>query len=118
MLIVMLERMLSFLAPAVPCPIPMVLYTRKNCGLCDKVKAEIELASPREPYSLTLVDVDSDPDLAREYGNSVPVLWIAGRVAFKGLLTAPEFRRKFDRLAADFRRAELLSKALASGKGS
>ena len=41
-----------------------------------------------------------------------------GRVAFKGLLTAPEFRRKFDRLAADFRRAELLSKALANGKGS
>jgi hypothetical protein len=120
MLIAMLERIFSFLLPDVPSPIPMVLYTRKDCGLCDKMKAEIELAVPREPYSLTLVDVDSDPELAREFGSSVPVLWIAGRLAFKGLLTVPEFRRKFERLGAEFRRAQLVSQALTKGgrKGS
>ena len=60
-------------APSPP-DVELALYTRAGCHLCVQMKREI--------------DVDSDPVLAARYGESVPVLAIDGRVAFKVRLTA------------------------------
>ena len=40
------------------------------------------------------VDVDSDPDLRREYNDQVPVVFINGRKAFKYRMDEQEFLRK------------------------
>lgn len=78
-------------------PAPVTLYTRRGCHLCEEMKAEIARAGRADEYALREVDIDTDPALAERFGRSIPVLEIAGRVAFKGRLTAPEFRRKLER---------------------
>jgi len=97
-------------------PVPMVLYTRPGCHLCEEMKREIARARLRRPYSLTEVDIDSDPALAAEHGQSIPVLTIGGRKAFKARLNAAELERKFERLAAEHERAAELARAL-EGEG-
>ncbi|MEM7306691.1 MAG: glutaredoxin family protein [Planctomycetota bacterium] len=83
----------------------MVLYTRRDCPLCDEMKAELKRSRPAQRYALREVDIEGDPELERLHGLSIPVLAIAGRAAFKGRMTAADFERKLARRAAE-RRAE------------
>jgi len=81
-------------------PLALVLYTRERCGLCDVMLAEIERAEREGSggrWHLSVVDIDGDPDLVERYGQSIPVLEIEGRAAFKGRLTAAELERKVAR---------------------
>jgi len=75
----------------------LVLYTRPGCHLCEEMKAEIARARLGSSCALAEVDVDSDPALTRRYGQSIPVLEIDGRPAFKGRCTAEDLRRKVER---------------------
>jgi 4a-hydroxytetrahydrobiopterin dehydratase len=61
----------------------VVLYTRKNCPLCDKAKDVLRGAglAPKE------IDIDGDPDLRRRFTDDVPVIYIDGREAFRHRLT-------------------------------
>jgi glutaredoxin len=77
--------------------VELVLYTRAGCHLCDEMKREIARADAAVLDDLREVDVDSDPALAARHGQSVPVLAIDGRVAFKVRLTAEDFARKLER---------------------
>ena len=92
--------------------VPLVLYTRADCGLCDEMKAEIARAGLGQRAELREVDVAGDPELEARYGRSLPVLTIGGRLAFKGRLTAGELARKFERLGAEWRRAHTFEQAL------
>ena len=75
------------------------LYTRAGCPLCDEMKAGLARARVRVPFELVEVDIEHDAELLARHGRSIPVLEIAGRVAFKGRLRAADFERKFARLA-------------------
>ena len=86
-------------------PVPVVLYTRPQCHLCEEMKAELARARTRVDFELEEVDVDSDQALADQHGLSIPVLMIAGRPAFKGRLTAEDFVRKLERRASEDREA-------------
>jgi len=79
-------------------PIELVLFSRPGCHLCEEMKVEIRRAKTRRATVLSEVNIESDPDLERQYGQSIPVLTINGRLAFKGRLTTAEFERKFARL--------------------
>jgi hypothetical protein len=35
-------------------------------------------------FAMTVVDVDTDPQLAARYGNQVPVVTVNGKVRFRG----------------------------------
>jgi hypothetical protein len=51
------------------------LVTRAECGLCQEMEHELRALAAREPLPpVTIVDVDSDPELCRRYGLKVPVL--------------------------------------------
>ena len=81
-------------------PLALTLYTRARCRLCDEMKAEIERADLKRlgvRSELRVVDIDADPGLVERYGQSIPVLEIEGRAAFKGRLTAEELERKVAR---------------------
>lgn len=99
-------------------PVPLTLYTRADCALCEEMKAEIAKAGLSRPYELTEVDVDSDRKLKKAFGASVPVLAIAGRVAFEGRLDAALLRAAFDLRAAEWERARTLAKALGQSSKS
>ncbi|MCB0220184.1 MAG: glutaredoxin family protein [Chrysiogenetes bacterium] len=63
--------------------VQVTLYTRAECHLCEEAKAVLERVAADQPFALEVVDVDTDPDLAGQYGLEVPVVLIAGRKRFK-----------------------------------
>jgi hypothetical protein len=85
-------------------PVPLTLYSRPGCHLCEVMKSEIGRARVARPFRIEEVNIDGDPELYTRYRHSIPVLAIGGHVAFKGRLSAAEFERKFERLAAEWQR--------------
>lgn len=75
----------------------VTLYTRANCCLCEAMKGAVREAAGEVPLELEEVDVDSDPKLARRYGEEVPVLFIDGRKAFKYRVTVGELQERLKR---------------------
>ncbi|VVD97677.1 glutaredoxin family protein [Pandoraea anhela] len=55
------------------------LYGRKWCHLCDDMLAALEAMRPAWDFSVTVVDVDSDPALEAKYDEIVPVLALGAR---------------------------------------
>lgn len=58
----------------------VVLYTRVGCHLCDDALQMLQ----EHGLVIECVDVDGDPGLRKQYGDSVPVVEIDGRVRFRG----------------------------------
>lgn len=71
----------------------VVLYTKTNCGLCDKMREQMTLANCDELYTLEEVDIERDAELFARYRYEIPVLCINGRDAFRYRLKAEDFRR-------------------------
>ncbi len=72
----------------------LLLYSRKDCCLCDEMQAMIGVVGKNIPLELEEIDVDSSPALQELYGEEVPLLFIDGRKAFKYRVTAQELRRR------------------------
>ena len=72
----------------------MVVYSRRDCCLCDEALEQIEAARGSAVFSLEVVDVDTDPALVERYGHEVPVVEIDGRKAFKYRLTTRQLLRR------------------------
>lgn len=71
----------------------VILYTRKDCPLCDEAKSSIRAAASlhRLPITLREVDIDDDPDLRARYTDDVPVIHVDGVEAFRHHVTPEEF---------------------------
>lgn len=74
--------------------IALVIYTRKDCCLCDEMKAVIRQVAAQSPLALEEIDVDGAPEFQEKYGREVPVLFINGRKAFKYRVTRGELEKK------------------------
>jgi len=82
-------------------PSGLVVLSREGCGLCQDMLhdlAELERAQSVPP--VTVVDVDSDPELARQFGLKVPVLLIDGSVICHYTLNSKELLRLVGRAPA------------------
>ena len=73
------------------------LFSRRDCCLCDEMKAVIAQVAAKMPIHLVEVDVDGNDEQKAKYGSEVPVLFINGRKAFKYRLTAAALTRKLQR---------------------
>lgn len=82
-------------------PLPAVLYGRADCHLCDEMLAAIDGSPAARQLVIEHVDIGGDPVLEENYGRSIPVLEIAGRVAFKGRLDGEALVRKVARFRAE-----------------
>jgi hypothetical protein len=47
------------------------------------MRGEVDALLAGEPHEWEVVDVDSDPELARRYGDSIPVLFVNGHLFAK-----------------------------------
>ena len=74
----------------------LVLYTRKDCCLCDEMKNVIHQVAAQMPLALEEIDVDGSPETQEKYGGEVPVLFINGRKAFKYRLTCGALEKKLN----------------------
>jgi glutaredoxin len=72
----------------------LLLYSRKECCLCENMKEVIRRVATRIPLALDEIDVDSSSALTQEYGNEVPVLFVNGRKAFKYRVTEKELEKR------------------------
>ncbi|HET7371198.1 MAG TPA: glutaredoxin family protein [Gammaproteobacteria bacterium] len=53
---------------------PLTVYSRAGCHLCDAMLAELQAFCVDRDVEITVVDVDSSPELVERHGLSVPVL--------------------------------------------
>lgn len=67
----------------------VILYTRKNCCLCDQAKETLE-SYGLEPK---LIDIDEHTEKLAEYNECVPVVEIDGKVYFRGRVNEVLLRR-------------------------
>jgi hypothetical protein len=79
----------------------LVVLSREGCGLCQDMLHELaELERTQSLPPVTVVDVDSDPELARQFGLKVPVLLLDGSVICHYTLNSHELLRLTGRSAA------------------
>ncbi len=54
--------------------IPVTLYTRAGCQLCDEAHALLDTLAGSLGFSLEAVDIDQDAELRDRYTEAVPVI--------------------------------------------
>ncbi|QAU13418.1 glutaredoxin family protein [Halorubrum sp. BOL3-1] len=80
-----------------PETVPVTLYTREDCSLCVAARETIaSVAADLDGVAVALdeVDVDADPELADEYGERVPYVFVDGDPAFKYEVDERDLRLK------------------------
>lgn len=61
-------------------------FTRTNCSLCDKALHTLQQFEGWIGV-IDIIDIDGQPDLIRQFGQSVPVVEINGRIRFRGAVS-------------------------------
>ena len=74
------------------------IYSRPGCHLCEEAKEVIERVRRRFPFTLSEINIETDPDLETLYGTEIPVVVINGNKAFKYHVDETEFVKKVNRL--------------------
>lgn len=64
----------------------VTLYTRKECKLCDEVKAHLDELQSQYPHRLTEIDIDTDSALRAKFGQTIPVVEV-GPFSLKAPIT-------------------------------
>jgi glutaredoxin len=62
------------------------VYTRAACCCCHKALEVLAGYQRKYGFAIEKVDVDSDPALVSDYGTSVPVVALNGKVRFRGVV--------------------------------
>jgi len=70
----------------------VIIYTRPGCHLCEEAKEAIEQADCAKYYTLGAVNIESDAELLKRYGNDIPVVTINGTEAFRHRVDPGKFR--------------------------
>jgi Glutaredoxin-like domain (DUF836) len=80
--------------------IALKLLTRPDCHLCRQMRSDVDRILGAEPHAWEEVDVDSDDELARRWSDSIPVLFVNGRLFAKVRLPKLAVRLRLLRAAA------------------
>ena len=63
--------------------IALKLLSRPGCHLCAEMRVDVDRLLGNEPHEWEILDVDSDDELARRWSDSIPVLFVNGRLFAK-----------------------------------
>jgi glutaredoxin len=74
------------------------IYSRPACHLCDEAKHVIERVQRRFGFAIRVINIESDPELEKKYGEQIPVVFINGNKAFKYHVDEAELESKVKRL--------------------
>jgi len=78
----------------------LTLYSRPGCHLCEEMRREVENLLGDLPHEWNVVDVDRDAELARRYGESIPILFVNGHLFAKIRLPRLSSKLRLVRAAA------------------
>ena len=84
-------------------PVPLRLYTRAGCHLCEDLERMLEGLELTQAFVLEHVDIATDVALEAALGESIPVLTAGGRTAAKGRTDAATLRKRLERLFRAYR---------------
>lgn len=79
------------------------LFTRDDCHLCDRA-LQVLLHFQDALPTIEIIDIDDDPQLVRQFGESIPVVEIDGRVRFRGAVHPALLSRLIDAAELQSRR--------------
>ena len=69
-----------------------MFYTRSGCHLCDEARAILDQYDDYLPPTRE-IDIDTDRELIEQFGTSVPVVEIDGKIRFRGCVDEILLRR-------------------------
>lgn len=69
------------------------MYTRAGCHLCEDAWKLLEAEKARYGFQLEAVDVDTDSELKKNFGDWVPVVTVNNEVRFRGGVNPVLLRR-------------------------
>ena len=69
--------------------------SRDGCCLCDDALAVLHEVAGEVSLEIQVTDVDSDAELKRLYGESIPVVFVDGKLAFKGHVDKKRLLKRF-----------------------
>ena len=78
--------------------IPVTLYTRKGCTLCENAHLLLIALSEEYPLSIQLFDISTDPEIERKYTIEIPVIEVRGEVICISTIDTNRLRQKFESL--------------------
>jgi len=70
------------------------VYSAPGCHLCDVAKELLDRERDTLGFDLTVVDITGDAELEAAYREEIPVVFVAGRKAFKYHVDVAELRRR------------------------
>jgi glutaredoxin len=70
------------------------VYGKRDCCLCDEVKATLAKVRHEIPFDLHEIDIESAPEIYDAYKERIPVVFINGRPAFKFRVDEAALRRR------------------------
>jgi glutaredoxin len=74
--------------------VAVVLYGAPGCHLCDVAKELLERQRELLGFQLDVVDISGDPELESAHREQIPVVFVAGRKAFKYRVEPLELARR------------------------
>ncbi|HLU61976.1 MAG TPA: glutaredoxin family protein [Gammaproteobacteria bacterium] len=61
-----------------------VLYSRRDCHLCDDMQAAITPLLAQRGLQLAVIDIDTDPALVERFGVRIPVFTLDDEIICEG----------------------------------
>jgi hypothetical protein len=80
--------------------IQLKLLSRPECRLCEQMRMDVDRLLVGDPHEWEILDVDSDDEIARRWSDSIPVLFVNGRLFAKGRVPKLAARLRLLRAAA------------------
>ncbi len=79
----------------------VLIYSKPGCHLCDVVKDQLARLRKHHPFLLREINILDDPRDFTRFKEQIPVVFIAGRKAFKFTLDPGEFLKRLKRAEKD-----------------
>ena len=73
--------------------IPVTIYSRPGCHLCDEMKLVVQRVGASIPITLEEIDISTSSELEHLYGLEIPVLFVAGKKVAKYRVSESDLRR-------------------------
>ncbi|HNE31312.1 MAG: glutaredoxin family protein [Nitrospira sp.] len=71
----------------------LTIMSRRECHLCHVVARVAAQVQEDLAFHLTIVDIDTDEQLRRQYGDRIPVVLLDDRELLSGKVTAGDLRK-------------------------
>ena len=80
--------------------IRLMMLSRPGCHLCEEMRREVDALLADKPHEWEVIDINADPDLAKRYGDSIPILFVNGHLFAKIRLPRLSSKLRLMRFAA------------------